>query len=107
MATTITDELVLEPPSPVSTVTPKQAASTVRVDEATAAKIAAAVNSYVDSLIALEAQSPELDQKVAAISRMGNDEMRRSAAASNRFLDRPTAALKNGPMAQGSQVSGA
>jgi uncharacterized protein YaaN involved in tellurite resistance len=107
MATTITDELVLEPPSPITTVTPQQAASTVRVDEATAARIAAAVNSYVDSLIALEAQSPEFDQKVASISRMGHEEIRRSAAASNRFLDRPTAALKDGPLAQGSQVSGA
>src|SRR5688572_19491752 len=104
MTTTTTDELVLEMPEPV---TPQQASSTVGVDEATAARIAAAVNGYVDSLIALEAQSPEFDQKVASISRMGHEEIRRSAAASNRFLDRPTAALRDGPLAQGSQVSGA
>jgi uncharacterized protein YaaN involved in tellurite resistance len=102
-----TDELVLEMPEPVKTVTPQQAATTVKVDEATAKRIAEAVNSYVDSLILLEAQSPELDQKVSSITRMGNEEIRRSAAASNRFLDRPTSALKNGPLAQGSQVSGA
>src|SRR6266508_916225 len=99
-----TDELVLEPPTPVPTVTPEQAAATVRVDEATASRISAAVNAYVDSLVALEAQSPEFEQKVAAISRMGNEEMRRSAEASSRFLDRPTIALQQGPMAQGSQV---
>src|SRR5687768_1955075 len=102
-----TDELVLEPPTPVSAVTPQQAATTVRVDEATAARITAAVGAYVDSLIALEAQSPEFDQKVTSISRMGNDEIRRSAQASNRFLERPTVALKEGPLAQGSQVSSA
>ncbi|HEY3081717.1 MAG TPA: toxic anion resistance protein [Chloroflexota bacterium] len=102
-----TDELVLEPPTPVPTVTPEQAAATIRVDEATASRISAAVNAYVDSLAALEAQSPEFEQKVAAISRMGNEEMRRSAEASSRFLDRPTIALQQGPMAQGSQVSGA
>jgi uncharacterized protein YaaN involved in tellurite resistance len=101
------DELVLEPPAPVSAVTQDQAAAAVRVDEATAGRIAAAVNAYVDSLTALEAQSPEFERKVASISRMGNEEIRRSAEASSRFLDRPTAALRQGPLAQGSQVSGA
>jgi uncharacterized protein YaaN involved in tellurite resistance len=101
------DELVLEPPAPVPTVTQEQAAATVRIDEATAGRIEAAVDAYVDSLTALEAQSPEFEQKVASISRMGREEIRRSAEASNRFLNRPTIALKQGPLAQGSQVSGA
>ncbi len=99
------DELVLEPPQPVTTVSPEQAASSLRIDEATAKRIAAAVDAYVDSLASLEPQSPAFDQKVASISRMGNEEIRRSAAASSRFLDRPTAALREGPLAQGSQVS--
>jgi uncharacterized protein YaaN involved in tellurite resistance len=38
---------------------------------------------------------------------MGNEEIRRSSAASNRFLERPTQALKQGPLAQGSHVSAA
>src|SRR6266511_3892349 len=102
-----TDELVLDPPKAVGSVSLEQAASTIKIDEATAAKINAAVASYVESLTSLEAQSPEFTQKVASISRMGRDEIRRSAEASSRFLERPTAALKQGPMAQGSQVSGA
>lgn len=101
------DELVLEPPAPVSTITQEQAAAAVRIDEATASRIEAAVKAYVDALTALEAQSPEFEQKVASISRMGHEEIRRSAEASSRFLDRPTVALKQGPLAQGSQVSGA
>jgi len=103
----MTDELVLDPPKAVGSVSLEQAASTIKIDEATAAKINAAVASYVESLTSLEAQSPEFTQKVASISRMGRDEIRRSAEASSRFLERPTAALKQGPMAQGSQVSGA
>jgi uncharacterized protein YaaN involved in tellurite resistance len=99
------DELVLEPPSPVPSVTPEQAASTIKVDDVTAARIEAAVSAYVESLTSLDAQSPEFERKVASISRMGHDEIRRSAEASSRFLDRPMAALKQGPMAQGSQVS--
>src|SRR5207302_1548729 len=98
---------VLEPSSPIPSVSPDQAGSTIKVDEATAARIDAAVNSYVESLTNLDAQSPEFERKVASISRMGHEEIRRSADASSRFLDRPLAALKQGPMTQGSQVSGA
>jgi uncharacterized protein YaaN involved in tellurite resistance len=101
------DELVLEPPSPVPAVSPENAASTIKVDEATAARIKAAVSTYVDSLTSLEPQSPEFERKVSSISRMGHEEIRRSAEASSRFLDRPTSALKQGPLAQGSQVSSA
>ena len=101
------DELVLDPPAPIASVSATQAASTIKVDDATAARINAAVTAYIDSLTKLEAQSPEFERKVASISRMGHDEIRRSAEASSRFLDRPTEALKQGPMAQGSHVSGA
>ncbi len=101
------DELVLEPPAPIPSVTANQAASTIKIDDATAARINAAVASYIDSLTKLEAQSPEFERKVSSISRMGYDEIRRSAEASSRFLDRPIAALKQGPMAQGSHVSNA
>ncbi len=104
-ADTSADELVLEPPSPVPSVSSAQAAATIKVDDATAARISAAVTAYIDSLTNLEAQSPEFERKVGAISRMGREEMRRSAEASSRFLDRPTAALKQGPMTEGSQVS--
>jgi uncharacterized protein YaaN involved in tellurite resistance len=101
------DELVLEPPAPTPPVSREQAAATIKVDEATAERITAAVNSYIESLTSLEAESPEFERKVAQISRMGYEEIRRSAEASSRFLDRPLNALKQGPMAQGSQVSGA
>jgi uncharacterized protein YaaN involved in tellurite resistance len=99
------DELVLEPPAAVPTVTARQAGATIRLDATTAARINAAVDAFVAALTSLDAQTPEFDQKVASILRMGNEEMRRSAEASSRFLDRPTRALKDGPMAQGSQVS--
>lgn len=101
------DELVLEPPAPVAPVGPEKAAATIKIDEATQARINEAVNAYIEALTALNAQTPEFDQKVASISRMGRDEIRRSSEASSRFLDRPLNALKQGPMAEGSQVSGA
>src|SRR5579862_2940118 len=92
------NELVLEPPAPVAPVTPQQAAGTVRVDPETAGRISAAVNTFVESLSSLEPRSPDFERKVQSISRMGNEEMRRSAEASSRFLERPMAAVQNGPM---------
>ena len=67
------DELVLEPPAPIPPVSPDQAASTIKVDEQTAAHINAAVNAYVESLTSLDAQSPEFERKVESISRMGRE----------------------------------
>jgi uncharacterized protein YaaN involved in tellurite resistance len=101
------DELVLEPPKAVGSVSLEQAAGTIKVDEATAARINSAVDAYVESLTNLDAHSPEFNKKISSISRMGNDEIRRSAEASSRFLDRPTAALKQSQMTQGSHVSSA
>jgi len=101
------DELVLEPPKPVRTVTANDAAKTVRVDDETASRVEAAVKSFVDSIVGLDAQSPEFERKMGSIRRMGNDAIRRSSEASSRFLDRQTAELQNGPLTQGSQVSSA
>jgi uncharacterized protein YaaN involved in tellurite resistance len=106
-STVAADELVLETPIPDPPTTTDAVASKLKVDADTARRINTAVNSFVDSILKLEPQSPEFRQKVRSISRMGNEEIRRSAEASNRFLDRPTAALENGPLTQGSQVSGA
>ncbi len=103
----VEDELVLDPPKPVGPVTPEQAASTVHVDDETAQRISAAVNAFVDSIAGLEAHSPEFERKVRSIHRMGNEEIRRSAGVSSRFLDQPMAALQQGPVSQGSQVSNA
>ena len=102
-----TDELVLEPPKPVRPVTADQAAGTIRVDAETAQRISAAVDHFVESIMGLDAQSPEFEQKMRSIRQMGSEDIRRSSEASSRFLDRPTAALQQGPMAQGSQVSSA
>ncbi|HEX6511603.1 MAG TPA: toxic anion resistance protein, partial [Chloroflexota bacterium] len=78
------DELTLDPPHPVPPVSPDQAANSLKIDEGTAKQIDAGVGSFVDSLIALDAKSPDFEHKVQSISRMGNEEIRRSAAVSQR-----------------------
>ena len=98
-------DLVLEPPKPVNAVSTDQASRSVRVDDATARQIEGAVQGFVESLSKLDVHSPEFQKKVNSVTQMGNQEIRRSAEVSNRFLDRPTVALERGPMGQGSQVS--
>ena len=98
-------ELTLEPPRAVGTVTREQAATTVKVDEKAAQQISQAVNSFIDSLTGLDPHSPDFQRKVQSVSQMGNQEVRRSAEVSNRFLDRPTQELQRGPLGQSSGVS--
>jgi uncharacterized protein YaaN involved in tellurite resistance len=100
------DDLVLQTPAPEPPV-PAGGTTSIRLDDATAEHIDVAVRTYVELLTSLDAQSPDFERKVGAISHMGNEEIRRSAEASNRFLDRPTTALKEGPLSQGSDVSNA
>jgi uncharacterized protein YaaN involved in tellurite resistance len=99
------DALVLTPPAAVPAVSTQQAAVSTKVDDATARQIEQAVNAFVDALVSLDPHSPEFQRKVESVSQMGNQEIRRSAEASNRFLDRPAANLDRGPLGGGSKVS--
>jgi uncharacterized protein YaaN involved in tellurite resistance len=98
-------QLVLAPPRPVPAVTPDQAASSIDVPPDTAKQIAASVQGFVDSLAGLDVHSQDFERKVESIHQLGNQEIRRSAEVSNRFLDRPAASLENG-VGGSSNVSG-
>jgi uncharacterized protein YaaN involved in tellurite resistance len=97
--------LVLTPPGPVPAVSTDQAAASAQIDAATAEKITATVGAFVDELAALDPHSPDFQKKVDSISQLGNQEIRQSAEVSNRFLERPAAAMERGPLGAGSQVS--
>jgi uncharacterized protein YaaN involved in tellurite resistance len=98
-------DLTLVPPQPVGTITTDEAASMVRVDPATASRIDALVNGYINGLTSLDAHSQDFATKVNAIHSMGNDEIRQSANVSNRLLDKPVKAMESGPFSKGATVS--
>jgi uncharacterized protein YaaN involved in tellurite resistance len=98
-------QLVLAPPRPVPAVTPDQAASSIDVPPDTAKQIGESVQGFVDSLAGLDVHSQDFERKVESIHQLGNQEIRRSAEVSNRFLDRPAASLENG-VGGSSNVSG-
>jgi uncharacterized protein YaaN involved in tellurite resistance len=97
--------LVLTPPAAVAAVTTQQASVSTRVDDATAKQIDQAVSSFVEALVNLDPHSPEFERRVNSVSQMGNQEIRRSAEVSNRFLDKPAAAMDRGPLGGNSKVS--
>jgi uncharacterized protein YaaN involved in tellurite resistance len=97
--------LRLTPPEPVAAITDGEAASMVRLEPSTASKIDAIVNGYIDSVAALDPQSPDFATKLNAIQSMGDDEIRQSASVSNRLLDKPVKAMESGPFSKGATVS--
>jgi len=88
--------LVLTPPAPVVQVEQEQAVGAVPLDPATQAELAAKAATFVGELTTLDARSPAFTQKIAAISSMGDQDMRAAASVSSRLLDRPAAAMGKG-----------
>lgn len=92
--TTATEtKLTLEAPEPLAPVTAERAVGLVPVDPEKQAKLDEKVNSFVDELIGLDANSPEFGEKVDQITNMGRKEIADAAGQSNRFLDRPVRSM--------------
>jgi uncharacterized protein YaaN involved in tellurite resistance len=102
-ATTAT--LVLDAPAPVTAVAPAQANSAVPISEADRAKLDGMVANYLDAVSTLDTHSQAFSDKVKDIGKLGDDDIRASAAVSNRLLDKPLAAMQNGGLTETSTVS--
>ena len=100
-----TSALVLDAPAPVAAVAPAQAASEVPVSAADKAKLDAMVSSYVTAVSSLDTHSQAFSDKVQDVSKLGDEDIRASAAVSNRLLDKPLAAMQNGGLTDTSSVS--
>lgn len=89
-------ELVLVPPAPVAAVAPQQATTVVPVEPAVLAALQVKADAFADSLVGLDARSPEFAAKVGSVTSMGDREIRESSSVSNRMLDRPVKAMEGG-----------
>ena len=83
----------LTPPDPVPSVAPQKAAGLVPVSEEKKSALQEKVDGFVNELVALDANSPDLGKKVDQITNMGRKEIMAAAGMSNRFLDRPVRAM--------------
>ncbi|KYH45266.1 toxic anion resistance protein [Branchiibius sp. NY16-3462-2] len=82
--------LVLNPPDAVAVVEEHQAVQAVPVSSEEQAKIEARAKAFVEDLASVDMQSPAFTEKVNSIILMGDSDIRRSSAVSNRMLDRPS-----------------
>ena len=69
------------------------------------AKLDAMVASYLDAVSSLDPHSQAFADKVKDIGKLGDDDIRASAAVSNRLLEKPLAAMQNGGLTETSAVS--
>ncbi len=99
------DTIELQPPAPVQQVTPDEALGAVKLSDDDKAKLEAQVGTFTDTLLSADIHGDTFRERVDAISKMADDDIARSAAVSNRLLDRPTNAMSRGGLAEGSQIS--
>ena len=97
-------ELTLAAPQPVAPVATDAAASMVPLDQAALPGLDKMVADYVDTIVALDQHSPEFAQKTEAIRTMGDDDIRASAAVSNRMLEAPVRGIKKGGFSEGGNI---
>jgi uncharacterized protein YaaN involved in tellurite resistance len=102
---TAASTLVLDAQAPVEAVAPAQAVGAVPIDAADQTKLDAMVASYVDAVSTLDPHGAAFTDKVRDISKLGDNDIRASAAVSNRLLDKPLAAMHNGGLTETSAVS--
>jgi len=108
------EPMPLAPPDPVVTLTAPEPPAVVL--ETQAPKMAppvsadalpeldAKVDSFMTALGATQTGSPEFAAQAENVRTMGDAEIRKAAETSNRMLDRPVTALKEGGLAEGSAV---
>ena len=100
-----TGTLVLVVPQPVARVASTQAEGSVLLSEADRAKVDAMVSDYLESVSSLDTHSQAFSDKVKDIAKLGDDDIRASAAVSNRLLEKPLAAMQSGGLTEASEVS--
>jgi uncharacterized protein YaaN involved in tellurite resistance len=97
--------LVLEAPAPVAAVPATEATEAVPISAADRAKLDGMVATYLDAVSTLDPHSQAFADKVKDIGKLGDDDIRASAAVSNRLLEKPLAAMQSGGLTETSTVS--
>ncbi|MFZ4658812.1 MAG: toxic anion resistance protein [Caldilineaceae bacterium] len=86
----------LTPPKPVAPVQKATAADMVPLEPSVVPKLDAKVTEFVNAIINSPFNSEPFNEKLQAIHNLGSQDIRASAALSNRMLDKPVKALEGG-----------
>ncbi|HWI00575.1 MAG TPA: toxic anion resistance protein [Propionibacteriaceae bacterium] len=99
------DPLTLTAPEPPKAVVATQApAMAPQVNPETIPSLDTKVDGFVAALMSAQTRSPEFAQQAANVRTMGDADIRRAAETSNRLLQTPVRAIKEGALASGSRV---
>ncbi|HET9648966.1 MAG TPA: toxic anion resistance protein [Microlunatus sp.] len=97
--------LTLTAPPPPQPVAATQApAIAPQVDPNAVPALDSKVDAFLTALTTAQTRSPEFADQAANVRSMGDADVRRAAETSNRLLQTPVRALKEGGLAEGSQV---
>lgn len=97
--------LTLQAPAPPPVVTATQApAMAPQIAPEQVPALDAKVTSFLDALGQSQPGSPEFGAQAEAVRTMGDSDIRRAAESSNRLLQTPVKAMKEGGVAEGSAV---
>ncbi len=98
--------LSLSAPEPPPQVAETQAPSMApQVEAAQVPVLDAKVEEFIGALSAAEANSPSFSAQADAVRSMGDADIRKAAETSNRLLQTPVRAVRDGGLAEGSKVS--
>ena len=95
----------LTPRAPVSTVMASDAEGVVKLDPAQTTALDRMVSSFLDAITGLDVHGEAFAARVRDIQKLGDGDIKASAAVSNRLLDKPIAAMSNGGISEASGVS--
>ncbi len=97
--------LTLTAPAPPQRVAATQAPSIApQVDASQVPALDARVDGFLNALTNAQTRSPEFAAQAANVRSMGDADVRKAAETSNRLLNTPVKALKEGGIAEGSKV---
>ena len=90
------DQELLTPPAVVATPDREEAARMVPVTEEQRQKLEKRVQEFIDIVVSVDVNSESFKEKINAIHKLGNAEIREAANMSSRMLQRPVRAMNEG-----------
>ncbi|MGB5405983.1 MAG: toxic anion resistance protein [Thiogranum sp.] len=104
--TTLTppDQEMLTPPAAVTAPDKEEAARMVPVTDEQRDMLAKKVQEFIDIVVSVDVNSDAFKDKVSAIHKLGNAEIREAAGMSSRMLERPVRAMNEGLFDENSTV---
>jgi uncharacterized protein YaaN involved in tellurite resistance len=96
--------LVLVAPEAPAAVAATQAPKMAPLDQAALPALDSKVDGFVNALLSATPNSPEYAAKANDVRSMGDEDIRTAAESSNRLLQTPVKAMREGGLSQGSKV---